>query len=77
LAYRELDAALGLTELGENLLNDWRTGKNTQYTMVALMRHQDEDRHIKTPAVSLRGVEKRVIRHKGQRSAPFARENRG
>lgn len=23
LAYRELDAALGLTDLGENLLNDW------------------------------------------------------
>ena len=38
LAYRELDAALGLTDLGENLLNDWRTGKNTQYSMVALMR---------------------------------------
>ena len=28
LAYRELDAALGLTDLGENMLNDWRTGKN-------------------------------------------------
>jgi hypothetical protein len=38
LAYRELDAALGLTDLGENLLNDWRTGKNTQHSMVALMR---------------------------------------
>ena len=38
LAYRELDAALGLTDLGENLLNDYRTGKNTQHSMVALMR---------------------------------------
>src|SRR5271155_6255475 len=38
LAYRELDAALGLTDLGENLLNDWRTGKNTQHSMVALLR---------------------------------------
>jgi hypothetical protein len=28
LAYWELDEALGLTDLGENLLNDWRTGKN-------------------------------------------------
>src|SRR5208282_2361880 len=38
LAYRELDAALGLTDLGEDWLNDWRTGKNTQHSMVALMR---------------------------------------
>src|SRR5271163_3670475 len=38
LAYRELDAALGLTYLGANLLSDWRTGKNTQHSMVALMR---------------------------------------
>ena len=38
LAYRELDDALGLTDLGENLLNDYRTGKNTQHSMVALMR---------------------------------------
>src|ERR1700677_2347250 len=38
LAYRELDAALGLTDPGENLLNNWRTGKNTQHSMVALMR---------------------------------------
>src|SRR5208282_5089448 len=38
LAYRELDEALGLTVMGENLLNDWRTGKNTQHSMVALVR---------------------------------------
>jgi hypothetical protein len=38
LAYRELDAALGLTDLGENLLSDGRTGKNTQHSMVAQIR---------------------------------------
>ena len=38
LAYLELDEALGLTNLGKNLLNDWRTGKNTQHSLVALMR---------------------------------------
>jgi len=38
LAYRELDAALGLTDLGDELLNDWRTGKYTQHSVVALMR---------------------------------------
>ena len=38
LAYRELDEALGMTVMGEGLLDDWRTGKNTQHSMVALMR---------------------------------------
>lgn len=38
LAYRELDAVLGSTDLGESLLSDWRTGKNTQHSLVALMR---------------------------------------
>ena len=27
-----------MTVLGEDLLNEWRTGKNTQHTMVALMQ---------------------------------------
>jgi hypothetical protein len=38
LAYRELDAALGLTDLSEDRLKDWRTGNNTRHSMVALMR---------------------------------------
>ena len=38
MAHRELDAALGPTSLGENLRNDWPTGKNTKRPMVAAMR---------------------------------------
>ena len=37
-AYRELDEALGLTVLREDLLNDWRRAKNTQHSMAALLR---------------------------------------
>src|SRR5450631_324489 len=53
LAYRELDAALGLTDLGENLLNDWRTGKNRQHSMVALMRGVTNSLSLTNPAGNL------------------------
>jgi hypothetical protein len=38
LAYRELDGALELTVIANDVLKDNRTGKNTQHSMVALMR---------------------------------------
>ena len=38
LVYRELDGALELTAMANDVLKDMRTGKNTQHSMVALMR---------------------------------------
>jgi Transposase DDE domain group 1 len=38
LVYRELDDALGLTSMAGPLLADWRTGKNSQHTMVGMLR---------------------------------------
>ena len=38
LVYGELDDALGLTSMAGTLLQDWRSGKNTQHTVVGLLR---------------------------------------
>jgi len=38
LAYRELDEALGLTEMGADLLTDSRQGSNKQHQLVPLLR---------------------------------------
>ena len=42
LLYRELDEALGLTELAEEGLEDPRTGKNTQHKLKPLLRRLGE-----------------------------------
>ncbi len=38
LAYRELDEALGLTDLGGAALSDLRCGKNTRHLLTGLLR---------------------------------------
>ncbi len=38
LPYRELDDALGLTELGGEVLSETRRGKNTRHLLVGLLR---------------------------------------
>ena len=38
LAFRELDEAFRLTEQGSTVLSDPRQGKNTQHTMLAMLR---------------------------------------
>jgi hypothetical protein len=39
LAYRELDDALGLTEMAGETLADARTGRNGRHALVGLLRH--------------------------------------
>jgi hypothetical protein len=38
LAYRELDDAIGLTDLGGSKLHDWRSGSNVRHSMTAMLR---------------------------------------
>ena len=38
--YRELDDALGLTELGGEVLSETRRGKNTRHLLVGLLGNQ-------------------------------------
>ncbi len=38
IPYRELDETLGLSDTAAQMLADWRTGKNTQHTVSAMVR---------------------------------------
>ena len=38
LLFREMDEVMGMTVLAEDILQDPRTGQNTQHTMTALLR---------------------------------------
>ena len=38
LAFRELDEVLGLTSSGGGVVDDWRTGRNIQHSVTALLR---------------------------------------
>ncbi|MCH7814722.1 MAG: transposase, partial [Planctomycetes bacterium] len=44
LAFRELDEAFRLTEQGSTVLSDPRQGRNTQHTMLAMLRQGDYGR---------------------------------
>ena len=50
VAYRELDEALGLTEMGE-VFRDSRRGKNTQHEIVGLLRQSVYSRLAAGPAM--------------------------
>src|ERR671932_210983 len=41
LAFRELDAALGLSEMAAELLSDTRTGQNSRHTLIAQFRQSE------------------------------------
>jgi hypothetical protein len=64
LPYRELDGALRLTSMVGELLQDWRTGKNTRHAMTAasnrnrrsMWRGDETGSPVSNPNTWLRGV---------------------
>jgi hypothetical protein len=48
LAYRELDDAVGLTDMAGDLLADARTGKNGRHALVGLLRQSVFGRSLAT-----------------------------
>ena len=52
IAYRELDEALSLTEIADEVLRDLRRGKNTQHELTGLLRQS-----VYPPKADLAGYE--------------------
>ena len=46
VAYRELDVALSLTEMADEVLRDSRQGQNTQHELVGLLRHTEPNTQV-------------------------------
>ena len=46
VAYRELDEALSLTEMADEVLRDSRQGQNTQHELVGLLRHTEPNTQV-------------------------------
>jgi hypothetical protein len=46
LAFRELDDALGLTELAGEALADTRTGQTSRHTLIAQVRHPSQSSRV-------------------------------
>ena len=68
LAYRELDEALGMTVMGEGLLNDWRTGKNTRHSMRIPIESRDNGPRSQKSCL---GMKKQDCRHVKDDSMPM------
>ena len=49
LAYRELDEALGLTKMADDLLGDSRLGSNKQHGILPLLRQSIYSRNLVPP----------------------------
>ena len=61
IPYRELDETLGLTDTAAQMLADWRTGKNTQHTVSAMVRQSVFSR-LAVPHKLFREILRRIRR---------------
>ena len=69
LAYRELDEALGLTEMGAADVKDSRLGQNKQHGLLPLLRQSIFSR------LATRIGEAALINRQNRRASPWQRRN--